>query len=81
MVRVANPILQCPPPASPAPWHCNWFMVMMDPFLGGGVKAGCGPSEPLLPPQVWDEANRRALELVKTKGWVSIHSFDHPLVW
>ncbi|NXN33963.1 SDSL protein, partial [Nycticryphes semicollaris] len=31
--------------------------------------------------QVWDEANRRALELAKTEGWVSIHPFDHPLVW
>uniref|UniRef100_A0A8C6JVP1 L-serine deaminase n=1 Tax=Melopsittacus undulatus TaxID=13146 RepID=A0A8C6JVP1_MELUD len=31
--------------------------------------------------QVWDDANSRALELVKTKGWVSIHPFDHPLVW
>ncbi|KAF1661664.1 Serine dehydratase-like, partial [Aptenodytes patagonicus] len=31
--------------------------------------------------QVWDEANRRALELAQTEGWVSIHPFDHPLVW
>ncbi|NXY51109.1 SDSL protein, partial [Ceuthmochares aereus] len=31
--------------------------------------------------QVWDEANMRALELVRTEGWVSIHPFDHPLVW
>ncbi|XP_056182606.1 serine dehydratase-like isoform X1 [Falco biarmicus] len=31
--------------------------------------------------QVWDEANKRALELAKTEGWVSIHPFDHPLVW
>ncbi|NXH99356.1 SDSL protein, partial [Pachycephala philippinensis] len=31
--------------------------------------------------KVWDDANRRAQELVKTKGWVSIHPFDHPLVW
>ncbi|XP_074015815.1 serine dehydratase-like isoform X1 [Numenius arquata] len=31
--------------------------------------------------KVWDEANRRALELAKTEGWVSIHPFDHPLVW
>ncbi|XP_010021974.1 PREDICTED: serine dehydratase-like, partial [Nestor notabilis] len=31
--------------------------------------------------QVWDDANRRALELAETKGWVSIHPFDHPLVW
>ncbi|KFO70373.1 Serine dehydratase-like, partial [Cuculus canorus] len=30
---------------------------------------------------VWDEANTRALELARTKGWVSIHPFDHPLVW
>ncbi|KAK2538123.1 hypothetical protein Q9966_005884 [Columba livia] len=31
--------------------------------------------------QVWDEANRRALELAEAEGWVSIHPFDHPLVW
>ncbi|NXO10065.1 SDSL protein, partial [Oriolus oriolus] len=31
--------------------------------------------------KVWDEANKRAQELVKTEGWVSIHPFDHPLVW
>ncbi|NXF28945.1 SDSL protein, partial [Nyctibius bracteatus] len=31
--------------------------------------------------QVWDEANSRALELAEIKGWVSIHPFDHPLVW
>ncbi|NWY57691.1 SDSL protein, partial [Chionis minor] len=31
--------------------------------------------------QVWDEANRRALELAEMEGWVSIHPFDHPLVW
>ncbi|NXP05781.1 SDSL protein, partial [Thinocorus orbignyianus] len=31
--------------------------------------------------EVWDEANRRALELAKTEGWVSVHPFDHPLVW
>ncbi|KAM6241760.1 serine dehydratase-like isoform 2-T2 [Spheniscus humboldti] len=31
--------------------------------------------------EVWDEANRRALELAQTEGWVSIHPFDHPLVW
>ncbi|XP_071618986.1 serine dehydratase-like [Heliangelus exortis] len=31
--------------------------------------------------QVWDDANKRALELAKTEGWVSIHPFDHPLVW
>ncbi|XP_065502568.1 serine dehydratase-like [Caloenas nicobarica] len=31
--------------------------------------------------QVWDDANRRALELAETKGWVSIHPFDHPLLW
>uniref|UniRef100_A0A8C5TSI2 L-serine deaminase n=1 Tax=Malurus cyaneus samueli TaxID=2593467 RepID=A0A8C5TSI2_9PASS len=34
-----------------------------------------------LSPQVWDDANSRAQELVKTEGWVSIHPFDHPLVW
>ncbi|NWY19408.1 SDSL protein, partial [Aphelocoma coerulescens] len=31
--------------------------------------------------KVWDDANRRAQELVETEGWVSIHPFDHPLVW
>ncbi|NXB01495.1 SDSL protein, partial [Cnemophilus loriae] len=31
--------------------------------------------------KVWDDANRRAQELVKSEGWVSIHPFDHPLVW
>uniref|UniRef100_A0A8D0KPL6 L-serine deaminase n=1 Tax=Strix occidentalis caurina TaxID=311401 RepID=A0A8D0KPL6_STROC len=46
-----------------------------------GARAGCGPAEPTLHPQVWDEANERALELAQTEGWVSIHPFDHPLVW
>lgn len=36
---------------------------------------------PLAPTQVWDDANRRAQELAETEGWVSIHPFDHPLVW
>ncbi|NWH61864.1 SDSL protein, partial [Geococcyx californianus] len=31
--------------------------------------------------QVWDDANTRALELAQTEGWVSVHPFDHPLVW
>ncbi|NWW83265.1 SDSL protein, partial [Climacteris rufus] len=31
--------------------------------------------------KVWDDANRRAQELVKAEGWVSIHPFDDPLVW
>ncbi|NXQ91803.1 SDSL protein, partial [Nyctibius grandis] len=31
--------------------------------------------------QVWDDANSRALELAESEGWVSIHPFDHPLVW
>ncbi|NXM42627.1 SDSL protein, partial [Gymnorhina tibicen] len=31
--------------------------------------------------KVWDDANRRVQELVSTEGWVSIHPFDHPLVW
>ncbi|NXO69670.1 SDSL protein, partial [Phainopepla nitens] len=31
--------------------------------------------------KVWDDANRRAQELAKAEGWVSIHPFDHPLVW
>ncbi|KAM6051943.1 serine dehydratase-like isoform 2-T3 [Chlamydotis macqueenii] len=31
--------------------------------------------------EVWDEANKRALELAECEGWVSIHPFDHPLVW
>ncbi|NXS04458.1 SDSL protein, partial [Oxylabes madagascariensis] len=31
--------------------------------------------------KVWDDANRRAQELAEAEGWVSIHPFDHPLVW
>ncbi|NWV01252.1 SDSL protein, partial [Upupa epops] len=31
--------------------------------------------------QVWDDANRRALELAQTEGRVIVHPFDHPLVW
>ncbi|NWI56642.1 SDSL protein, partial [Calyptomena viridis] len=31
--------------------------------------------------KVWDDANSKAQELVKTEGWVSIHPFDDPLVW
>nr|XP_060641425.1 serine dehydratase-like [Anolis sagrei ordinatus]XP_060641426.1 serine dehydratase-like [Anolis sagrei ordinatus] len=31
--------------------------------------------------QAWDEANHRAMEISKQDGWVSIHPFDHPLVW
>ncbi|XP_062446075.1 serine dehydratase-like [Rhea pennata] len=31
--------------------------------------------------QVWDEANRRALELAEAEGCMSIHPFDHPLIW
>nr|XP_025974792.1 serine dehydratase-like [Dromaius novaehollandiae]XP_025974793.1 serine dehydratase-like [Dromaius novaehollandiae]XP_025974794.1 serine dehydratase-like [Dromaius novaehollandiae] len=31
--------------------------------------------------QVWDEANKRAQELAQAEGWVSIHPFDHPLIW
>ncbi|XP_068017891.1 serine dehydratase-like [Melanerpes formicivorus] len=31
--------------------------------------------------KVWDDANRRALELAQTKGWVIVPPFDHPLVW
>uniref|UniRef100_A0A8C3C1T1 L-serine deaminase n=1 Tax=Cairina moschata TaxID=8855 RepID=A0A8C3C1T1_CAIMO len=37
---------------------------------GGGLRQGR-----------WDEANRRALQLADTPGWVSVHPFDHPLVW
>ncbi|NXH10209.1 SDSL protein, partial [Bucco capensis] len=31
--------------------------------------------------KVWDDANKRALELAQTEGQVFIHPFDHPLVW
>ncbi|XP_063000427.1 serine dehydratase-like [Elgaria multicarinata webbii] len=31
--------------------------------------------------KVWDDANDRAMELAETDGWVSVHPFDHPLVW
>ncbi|XP_025893213.1 serine dehydratase-like [Nothoprocta perdicaria] len=31
--------------------------------------------------KVWDDANERAKELAKREGCVSIHPFDHPLVW
>ncbi|KAI1232979.1 hypothetical protein IHE44_0006167 [Lamprotornis superbus] len=34
-----------------------------------------------VPPNVWDEANKRAQELAKTEGWINIPPFDHPLVW
>lgn len=55
-------------------------MVTRGPFLGceGWMWLTLSPR---CPPQVWDEANRRALELAEAEGWVSIHPFDHPLVW
>ncbi|XP_006265884.1 serine dehydratase-like [Alligator mississippiensis] len=31
--------------------------------------------------KVWDDANIRALALAETEGWISIHPFDHPLIW
>ncbi|XP_036607206.1 serine dehydratase-like [Trichosurus vulpecula] len=31
--------------------------------------------------KVWDEADLKAQELVKRDGWVSVHPFDHPLIW
>ncbi|XP_072839335.2 serine dehydratase-like isoform X2 [Pogona vitticeps] len=31
--------------------------------------------------QAWDEANKRAMDLAEADGWVSVHPFDHPLVW
>ncbi|XP_068937966.1 serine dehydratase-like isoform X2 [Petaurus breviceps papuanus] len=31
--------------------------------------------------KVWDDANLKAQELVKMNGWVSVHPFDHPLIW
>ncbi|NXY90879.1 SDSL protein, partial [Alcedo cyanopectus] len=31
--------------------------------------------------KVWDDANKRALELAQTEGRFIIHPFDHPLVW
>uniref|UniRef100_A0A8C3JKZ4 L-serine deaminase n=1 Tax=Calidris pygmaea TaxID=425635 RepID=A0A8C3JKZ4_9CHAR len=51
------------------------------PHLHPNITAGPPWGHPPVPSPVWDEANRRALELAKTEGWVSIHPFDHPLVW
>uniref|UniRef100_A0A8C8R7S2 L-serine dehydratase/L-threonine deaminase n=1 Tax=Pelusios castaneus TaxID=367368 RepID=A0A8C8R7S2_9SAUR len=31
--------------------------------------------------KVWDDAYVKALTLAKTDGWVSVHPFDHPLIW
>ncbi|NWQ61417.1 SDSL protein, partial [Neopipo cinnamomea] len=31
--------------------------------------------------KAFDDANKRAQELLKMEGWVSIHPFDDPLVW
>ncbi|NXX51114.1 SDSL protein, partial [Tricholaema leucomelas] len=31
--------------------------------------------------KVWDDANKRALELAQNEGWVIVPPFDHPLVW
>ncbi|NXO00816.1 SDSL protein, partial [Rhinopomastus cyanomelas] len=31
--------------------------------------------------QVWDDANKRALELAQTEDRVIVHPFDHPLLW
>ncbi|NWR34922.1 SDSL protein, partial [Tachuris rubrigastra] len=31
--------------------------------------------------KAFDDANKRAQELLKAEGWVSIHPFDDPLVW
>ncbi|XP_064024466.1 serine dehydratase-like [Pogoniulus pusillus] len=31
--------------------------------------------------KVWDDANKRALELAQNEGWVMVPPFDHPLVW
>uniref|UniRef100_A0A8D0CE45 L-serine deaminase n=1 Tax=Salvator merianae TaxID=96440 RepID=A0A8D0CE45_SALMN len=31
--------------------------------------------------KAWDDANERALELARRDGCISIHPFDHPLVW
>uniref|UniRef100_A0A8C4W4F1 L-serine dehydratase/L-threonine deaminase n=1 Tax=Gopherus evgoodei TaxID=1825980 RepID=A0A8C4W4F1_9SAUR len=31
--------------------------------------------------KVWDDAYAKALALAETEGWVSIHPFDHPLIW
>lgn len=69
---------QCPLWASGVPQPCS----DKGPISGAqGLDAA--PLRPRCPPllQVWDEANKRALELAQTEGWVSIHPFDHPLVW
>ncbi|XP_034647431.1 serine dehydratase-like [Trachemys scripta elegans] len=31
--------------------------------------------------KVWDDAHVQALALAETEGWVSVHPFDHPLIW
>ncbi|XP_006001118.1 serine dehydratase-like isoform X1 [Latimeria chalumnae] len=31
--------------------------------------------------KVWDDANKKALELAEKEGWTYIHPFDHPVVW
>ncbi|XP_074868739.1 serine dehydratase-like isoform X2 [Carettochelys insculpta] len=31
--------------------------------------------------KVWDDAYIKALALAETEGWVSVHPFDHPLLW
>ncbi|NXM25880.1 SDSL protein, partial [Oxyruncus cristatus] len=31
--------------------------------------------------KAFDDANKRAQELLKTEGWVNVHPFDDPLVW
>lgn len=49
--------------------------------IAGAPGLDAAPLSTPRAPQVWDEANRRALQLADTPGWVSVHPFDHPLVW
>lgn len=70
----------------PQPSALCGFLVSVSPMVTRGPFLGCEgwmwlTLSPRCPPQVWDEANRRALELAEAEGWVSIHPFDHPLVW
>uniref|UniRef100_A0A8C0GWZ4 L-serine deaminase n=1 Tax=Chelonoidis abingdonii TaxID=106734 RepID=A0A8C0GWZ4_CHEAB len=44
-------------------------------------QAGHGSFPASLCQQVWDDAYAKALALADTEGWVSVHPFDHPLIW
>lgn len=85
---ICTPASQWGHPGDPKPQPsalCG-FLVSVSPMVTRGPFLGCEgwmwlTLSPRCPPQVWDEANRRALELAEAEGWVSIHPFDHPLVW